>query len=92
MRFTFPKLFYFKVLSIVFNSSHLMKSEDVKSRDTFVTFDSDGTTVMLEREILSDGAGTVSYEVVGGVNGVVGEEIMDKVVKRPLTQNITGSP
>ena len=69
-----------------------MESEDVKSRDTFVTFDSNGSTIMLEREILSDGAGTVTYEVVGDVNGVVGEEIMDKVVKSHLTQNITGSP
>ena len=64
----------------------------MKSRDTFVTFDSNGSTIMLQREILSDGAGTVSYEVVGGVNGVVGEEIMDKVVKSPLTQNIIGGP
>jgi hypothetical protein len=63
----------------------------MKPRYTFVTLDSNGSSVMLEREILSDGAGTVSYEVVGGVNGIVREEVMNKVIKGFLKPNVTDS-
>lgn len=89
MLVTFSKLFHLKVLRVVFDSSHLVEGEDMKSRDTFVAFDSNGSAVVLERKILSDGASAVSYEVVGGINGIVREEVTDEVVKSRLRQNIT---
>lgn len=46
---------------------------------------------MLERKILSDGAGTISYEVVGSVNRIVSEKVMNKIVKGRLKRNVTDS-
>ena len=56
-----------------------------------MTLDSNGAPVVLERKILSDGAGTISYEVVGSVNRIVSEKVMNKIVKGRLKRNVTDS-